>query len=115
MHELKPEWFVQNGTLRLSIQHFKRNETSSGYSGGSHNWSYHIVDGDLASAYNFIVDAAKKTFHLPDMKKMKVAPKVDRQQPSIVNRNPEKENYIVNTLIIFLAVGIGAFIGSVFF
>lgn len=115
MNDLKPEWFVQNGTLRLSIQHFKRNETSSGYSGGSHNWSYHIVDGDLASAYNFIVDAAKQTFHLPDMKKMKVDPKVIAYQPPPFKRNQEQESYIVNTLIISLVLGIGVFIGSVFF
>lgn len=71
INKITPTWFVQNDVLRLSIHYWKKSETSDSHSGCSANWSRQI-DGDFVSAYNWIVDAAKQTFNLPEIKKIKV-------------------------------------------
>lgn len=110
VNKMTPQWYVQGTTLRLSLQYFKKNETSDGHSGCSANWMRNLDEMDFVTAYNSIVDAAKTQFHLPDMKKIKV-PKV--AQPATVHYIDHSN--IVNFVMIGIAVLVGGVIGSIFF
>lgn len=107
MNKITPLWFVQGDVLRLSVHYWNRNETSSGHGGCSANWSRTMEDGDFTTAYNWIVDAAKEEFHLPNMKKIKVP-----KDPNAVKKSANHDVTIVMTVF---ALAIGAIIGSVFF
>lgn len=103
--KMKLEWFVQGDVLRLSVHYFKPSETSDSYSGCSSNWMRKMEDGDFTTAYNWIVDAAKEQFHLPNMKKIKVP-----KDPNAVKEN--NNDVIIVTSVFALAIGLS--IGSAF-
>lgn len=107
IHKITPQWFVQGDVLRLSVQYFKPNETSEGYSGCSSNWMRKMEDGDFTTAYNWIVDAAKEEFHSLKLKKIKVPKEITRQN------NDDQTIAIAST--VFVSLLVGAVIGSIFF
>lgn len=113
VNKMTPQWFVQGDVLRLSIHYWKRNETSDGHSGCSSNWMRKMEDGDFVTAYNWIVDAAKEQFHLPNMKKIKVEKK-EVPTTKIIYRNNDDQT-IAFAGIVFVSLVIGAVIGSIFF
>jgi hypothetical protein len=106
--KMKLEWFVQGDVLRLSVHYFKPSETSDSYSGCSSNWMRKMEDGDFTTAYNWIVDAAKEQFHLPNMKKIKVP-----KDPNAV-KETKNDNHDVTIVMSVFALAIGLLIGSVF-
>lgn len=109
VNKMTPQWFVQGDVLRLSLHYWKPSETSDGYSGCSSNWMRKMEDGDFTEAYNWIVDSAKKEFHLPSMKKINVP-----KDPNVL-KEISNDNYDVIILISVFAFAFGIIIGSTFF
>lgn len=109
MNKMTPQWFVQGDTLRLSLHYWKPSETSDGYSGCSSNWMRKMEDGDFTKAYNSIVDAAKKEFHLPNIKKIKVP-----KDPNAIKEIESDNNEVMIVMTVF-SLAIGILIGIAFF
>lgn len=82
MDVIKPIWYVQGNILRLTIYHGTSDKVSMRDAQYASHWSHIIVNDDLASAYNAIVQSAKETFSLPYLQKMKIPKKQPIAQPS---------------------------------
>lgn len=82
MDAIKPIWYVQGDVLRLTIYHGNPEEVSMRSDQYASHWSHIMVNGDLPSAYNAIVQSVKETFSLPYLRKMKIPKKQPIAQPS---------------------------------
>lgn len=68
---MRIEWINKPDKLHLSIQYFKQSETSDGETGCSSNYIVSLDKG-YNHAYNECVTAAKRDFHLPELKLLEV-------------------------------------------
>lgn len=96
--------------LCLSIDYWKPNETSEGYSCSVSNFWVEIEDGDFTSAYNRIVESASKTFDLDCLRKMKVSQ--NKNQVYVVSSGIDFGTFF---MIVFVSMLIGIAIGARFF
>ena len=110
LHKVTPTWYMNGQDLCLSIDYWKPNETSEGYSECSSSFWVAIEDGDFNAAYNRIVDSASKTFDLDCLRKIKVS-----QNENQIFVVPSGIDFGTFFMIIFVSMSIGIAIGARFF